>query len=1115
MAEWKKIIASGSNISQLTNDLGYVENSQDNAELSGSFSGSFEGDGSKLTGIASTLSLAGDTGTDSLNLKTETLTIDGASGISTSIDAASNTITVSANALSASVSTETDANKVAAAANATAIGALSGSASADRTAIKGAATTLAGRVTTAEGEIDTLQSDATTLAGRVTTAEGDIDAIETAATALTSRVSTNESDITAIETAAGTLAGRVSDNETAIATNATDIATEKGRVDAILDASSADKDSFAEIVTLINSVDTANDDALAGYVLSNNTRSTTIESASAALAGRVTSAESAIASLDDTYATDAQVASAVSALSSSAAAKQAANTAAIVANDGEIATLQSDATALTSRVAANESAIAGLDDTYASEAELTAAVNALSGSAAAKSAINAADISALSGSASTDRNAIKSALESSVSALSGSASADRNAIKSELDGKITTEKGRIDAILSAADADKDSFAEIVSLINSVDTTNDTAFAGYVSSNDARVLAVEGEVDALQADSASFSTRVKANEDAIAGLDGNYATDSEVASAVSALSSSAAAKSAINAADIATNVSDISGLDTRLGTAEGEIDTLQSDATALASRVTTAEGNISTNASDISALSGSASADRTAIKASVATNATDIATEKSRVDAILSAADADKDSFAEIVTLINSVDTTNDDAFASYTLSNNAKVTKLEATASAHAALLADGVVDITSAQTISGDKTFTGEVVIGGSTFPTADGLYGQVLSTDGAGQLGWAESPGSGSTKKLNQTVAAATWSFLHDLDEKYPMVQVYDSNDNMLIPERIESIDQNNVKIYFSEPTTGIAAAMVGQMGISASNATRATTASVADRATTLSADATASFSLLAGTVHDGNISTAKLADGAVTTLKIADSNVTSGKLADGAVLTAKIADANVTTAKIADDAVTAAKLADTSVSAGAYGSSTAIPTFTVDAQGRLTAAGEASISTDLNIAGDTGTDVVGSGDTLTFEGTTNEIVTTVTDNKVKISLPDDVTIGNNLTVTGDFKVLGDTTTISTSNLLVEDKFILLNSGSADPDTGGIIIDEGAGSGHAYIFDPVSDRFGFAASVAHNAGTSTPTAFVAAVIDESAGHDFTDAEYHKPGNIFVDANGDVFIYS
>ena len=48
------------------------------------------------------------------------------------------------------------------------------------------------------------------------------------------------------------------------------VATEKARIDAILDASEADKDSFAEIVTLINEVDTESDEAFAGYVLSNN-----------------------------------------------------------------------------------------------------------------------------------------------------------------------------------------------------------------------------------------------------------------------------------------------------------------------------------------------------------------------------------------------------------------------------------------------------------------------------------------------------------------------------------------------------------------------------------------------------------------------------------------------------------------------------------------------------------------------------------------------------------------------------------------------------------------------------------------------------------------------------
>ena len=159
------------------------------------------------------------------------------------------------------------------------------------------------------------------------------------------------------------------------------------------------------------------------------------------------------------------------------------------------------------------------------------------------------------------------------------------------------------------------------------------------------------------------------------------------------------------------------------------------------------------------------------------------------------------------------------------------------------------------------------------------------------------------------------------------------------------------------------------------------------------------------------------------------------------------------------------------------------------------------------------------------LIVQGTQFEIDVTASNQTITIGLPNDVTVGNNLTVGGDLIVNGTTTTINTTNLLVEDRFILLSSGSTTATDGGIIVQSDVtGTGYAYGYDDTTDRWVFQDALAGTAtafGTitaySTTTEYGTAASKPS---DATGPAYGGAtagyGNHWVSTDtGEIWIYS
>jgi|LakMenE18May11ns_1017448.scaffolds.fasta_scaffold9952298_4 hypothetical protein len=283
----------------------------------------------------------------------------------------------------------------------------------------------------------------------------------------------------------------------------------------------------------------------------------------------------------------------------------------------------------------------------------------------------------------------------------------------------------------------------------------------------------------------------------------------------------------------------------------------------------------------------------------------------------------------------------------------------------------------------------------------------------------------------------------------------------------------------VMFADGTTGNRAVRVDSAALTfnATTNTLTTTASYAVQALSASFASTAPYSGLtgvpAGIVSGSSLSSPSQGSVVLTTNGVAGSTIDLGlQTGDspsfaGATLTGNLAINNGTSTAITTTGTTAALFNTTATTVNAFGA-----------------------ATTLNIGAATG----------------------------------NTTVNNNLIVTGDFTVNGTASIIDTTNLSVEDRFIILNhgSGSVSPTQEGGIIVEGttAGSGSAFYYDGDTVlRWGVALGVAEGAISVAANSFVVTVSGSAAnptGNPTYGGATNGFGNMYVNtSDSSIWIYA
>jgi hypothetical protein len=1082
MATWKKIIVSGSNISQLTNDSLYIHTGSNGVALSGSFSGSFQGDGSLLTGVTAdgTLSGSAQIASDISGSFTST-SASIASDIVANSSSLAASITSNSSSLAARVaaseafSSSLDAGFASEADLNTATASLSSSLATD-IATKANSASFAADIAALDAFSSSLDSTVISYTGSFA---GDGSALQNITVDQNATVTASFSSATT----SSIIHNFNSDN---IIVVTYDDQNEQFLPSTIKAVDGDTVEIHFESATSGRAIVARGGHIVSGSIpFDNILEKPTLVSGSAQLAADISGSTGAlsssiaadIVSTSSSLATDIALRALTTNISGSFTSTSASLASDIVANSAslasDIASLDSgkaDKTAVTGAFAAASSSIAseidalqgsvGAGGLLSSSAQIASNI---SGSTGALSASIASDIA-------TNLTNITSN-DADIAGLNTYTSSLKTAIT--VSGQNVTIAGdlEVSGTTTTVDSTTVSFADNIIALNGTgaanggievndangpasgsliwDGTANTWKAGAQGSEEkvltkgatgdgllsgsaqiadnisgsfgAASASIATDIDALQSDSGSFSTRVTAQEAFSSSLDDTFTTTAELVAATASLSASLATDIATRAltanisgsftATSASIASDIVANSSSL--AAGIVSTSSSLATDIALRALTA--NIS---GSFTSTSASLASDIVANSASLAT---DIALRALTTNI--------SGSFTSTSASLAASITTNSSSLAARVAANEAFSSSLDASFATEAEV---GIATASLSSSLAADIATNSASVAGltsgefnsGSFSVKLDPVTGSIAFTDGL-EIGDVYNQGNGTTDL--RVPNGASWIELNYADTDFIFLDGTDAGINL---------DNNYEWKFYGASGTMIAPGEI--------------------RGTTISGS---SFVLSGGELFSGS----------------AQLNTITG------------------------------------VAAAISGSSTA-----------LSASVASDIATNLTSINTINDKTIVSGSSIASTGqgevqlTTNGVAATTVD--LGLQTTDSPTFAG-LTVAGDLTVTGNTIEAQVTNLNVEDKYILLNSGSTSGDSG-IVFGGANGAANTGVglfwdtsYNSNDGRLGIVNTIAAGAtGDQTPAYHFAGVYEGSSG-DAATAQADHVGNIRVESD-EIYIY-